>query len=71
MNAITVRDKITGKMVACGPDNGMYNPGFDAALHTKQVEPNYEALIVEHCADLAAQPKPKTLEERVAALEAK
>lgn len=71
MRAITVRDKATGKIVACGPADGMYDPGFNPDLHTKQEEPDYERLIAEHMEDLAAQPKPPTLAEEVAALKAK
>ena len=71
MNAITVRDKATGKMVACGPANGMYDPHYNRATQTKQEEPDYDSLIAQHLAELAALPKPRTLEERVAALESK
>ena len=71
MNAITVRDKTTGKIVCMGPANGMYDPGYNPATQTKQEEPGYETLIAQHLVEFEALPKPKTLEERVAALEAK
>ena len=68
MKAITVREKATGKMLACGPANGMYDPGFDPVLHTKQEEPDYDTLIAQHATDLAAAPNPR--QTRLDALEA-
>ena len=71
MNAVVIRDKTTRKIVCMGPADGMYDHRCDPATQTKQIEPNYDALMAEHLAELAAQPKSPTLEERVAALEAK
>ena len=59
MNAIVVRSKATGKIVACGPSNGLYDPGFDPLIHTKGEEPDYTALITQHLADLTAIPNPR------------
>lgn len=74
MKAITIRDKATGKLVACGPANGMYDPRVNA-LQTKQEEPDYETLMVQHLAELAALLPAKSeidlLKERLTALEAK
>lgn len=46
MNAVTVR-RLDGTLLCVGPDNGMYNPGYDTALSTKQVETDYEAIVAE------------------------
>ena len=58
MNAVTVRDKVTGVLIACGPANGMYNPSYDPLTQTRQEEPSYDTLIAQHAAALAAQPNP-------------
>ena len=71
MNAVVIRDKTTGKIVCMGPADGMYDHRCDPATQTKQTEDDYEGLIVQHTADLQAQPKPPSLEERIVALEAK
>ena len=71
MRAVTVRDKATGKIVCMGPADGMYDPAHNPSTQTKQTEDDYEGLIVQHTADLQAQPKPPSLEERIVALEAK
>lgn len=55
MNALTVRDKATNKIVACGPAGCGYDPSFNPTTQTKQVEPDYASLIAQHAADLAAQ----------------
>lgn len=69
MIAITVRDKITGVIVHMGPDNGMYDPGYNPGTQTKQKEPGYELLLTQHLSEVASRPKSKTLEERVAVIE--
>ncbi len=47
MKAIVVRDKGTGAVVAMGPDNGMYDPGYDQATMVKDVESDYAAVYAE------------------------
>lgn len=71
MKAITVREIATGKIVCMGPADGMYDPKHNPSTQTKQIEDNYETLIIQHRDELAAIPKQKTLEERLALLEAK
>ena len=39
----------------------MYDPGYKSDTQTKQVEPDYETLILQHAADLAAQPNPRQI----------
>ena len=70
MNAVVVRDQATGVIVCMGPANGMYDPGVPVGC-TKTVEPDYDILIQQHCAELAARPKPPSLEDRIRALEQK
>ncbi len=47
MKAIVVRDKGTGAVVAMGPDNGMYDPGYDQATMVKDVKSDYAAVYAE------------------------
>lgn len=69
MRAVVVRDG-NRKIVCMGPDNGMYAPLVPDGC-TKAVEEDYETLIQQHMADLAAQPKAPTIEDRIRALEQK
>ena len=69
MRAVVVRDG-NRKIVCMGPDNGMYAPRVPDGC-TKAVEEDYETLIQQHMEELAAIPKPPTIEERLAALEQK
>lgn len=46
MKAVTVR-QLDGTLLCFGPDNGMYNPGYDPATSTKQVETDYDAIVTE------------------------
>lgn len=47
MNAITVRKKLDNQLICYGPDNGMYDPGYDPTTMVKSVEPDYEQVIGE------------------------
>ena len=71
MKALTVRDIATGKIVCMGPENGQYDPGHNPATQTKQVEDEYDTLIAQHLAELAALPKPLTMEQELAILKTK
>lgn len=61
MTAVTVRKNSDASLVCFGPDNGMYDPGFDAATMTKQVEADYQAVMAEW------QGKPVVSDERTVA----
>ena len=61
MKAVTVRKMADGSLVCFGPDNGMYDPGFDAATMTKQVEADYQAVMAEW------HSKPVVADDRTAA----
>jgi hypothetical protein len=67
MKVITIRDGV-GTLVAFGPDNGMYEPVVPVGC-VKAVERDYEPVKAEWLAKVILEPKPKTIEERVSALE--
>ena len=46
MRVVTIRDAI-GTLICFGPTGGMYEPTFNAALHHRTVEPEYESVRAE------------------------
>ena len=71
MKALTIRDKATGTIVCMGPADGMYDHRCDPETQTKQFEEDYDGLMAQHIAELASRPKPPSIEERLAVVEAK
>jgi hypothetical protein len=51
-SAITVRRLSDDHLIAFGPDNGQYDPGYDTVTMAKQREPDYDVVktewIVQH-----------------------
>lgn len=47
MRAITIRRTSDGKLLAFGPENGMYDPIIPVGS-TRAVEPDYESVLAEH-----------------------
>lgn len=56
MQVITVRKLSDKSLVAFGPDNGMYDPGYNPAVSVKALEPDYETVFAEWTALQAARP---------------
>ena len=69
MRAITVRNGL-GQLICFGPADGMYKPGIPLGC-TQQVEPDYDVVCQEWITRMALIPQPKTIEERLSALEAR
>ncbi len=46
MKATTVR-RLDGTILCFGPDDGMYQPNYDPATCTRQVEPKYDVVLAE------------------------
>ena len=64
MTAITVRLKSDNSLVCFGPDNGMYDPGFNSITMKKQVESDYAAVMQEW---VASKPTPPDRQAQVLA----
>lgn len=77
MKGVAVRRKVDNRLLCFGPDDGMYEPGYDPVTMVKALEPSYAALQQEW---VDSQPPPidlkatlrkaKTLPDLIAALEA-
>ena len=61
MKAITVREP-QGKLIAFGPDNGMYDPGVPVGS-TKAIEDDYDKVLAEYQASLPPLPTPDEIEQ--------
>lgn len=77
MRAITIRTQRDSKLIAFGPENGMYDPGPVKTGQVRVIEADYEAVLAEW---QAAQPAPverkaslrqaKSVSDLIAALDA-
>ena len=47
MQAVTIRAKTTRALIAFGPADGMYDPGFNPETAIRTIEPDYATVFAE------------------------